>query len=351
MRTSRATVWRLFACLAAALVAATPAAAEKVTFPSSKEALKQGISAYTGGYYEIAIPALEQATGNDEFMASFYLARIYADNTGALTDHAKAYALYRKIADEHADVDPDDDPRAPLVGKALTALAGYVLRGLPEIALKPNPEVAAEYLYNASATFNDEDAQFELAKLQLKGEGVDVDVATAKHWLATLSRKGHAGAQAFLADLLWRGLYMQADQSRALALIAVAVANASAQDRLWIDDIYQNIYCGAGEGIRKQATGIVAEWGDRFTGQRKPEVSDRSGLGLLTAQPVRTCKNGEPVDAIEAEAGEGKIKVDPMSAMPSGQMSTNPAGRRFMRGGTSPGLRDIGVPGPDERAH
>ena len=95
----------------------------------------------------------------------------------------------------------------------------------------------------------------------------------------------------------------------------------------------------------------MAEWGDRFTGQRKPEVSDRSGLGPLTAQPVRTCKNGEPVDAIEAEVGDGKIKVDPMSTMPSGQMSINPAGRRFMRGGTSPGLRDIGAPGPDERAH
>ncbi len=210
----------------------------------------------------------------------------------------------RHIADEYADVDPEDDPAAPYVGKALTALAGYMLRGLPEIGLKPNPEVAADYLNNASATFNDDDAQFELAKLQLKGEGVELDVPKAKHWLATLSRKGHAGAQAFLADLLWRGMYMEANQSQALALISVAASNAQPQDRLWIDDIHQNIYCGSGEGIRKQASGIVAGWGDRYSVTKKPDVADRSGLGMLTAQPVRTCENGEPV---------GTIALEPMS--------------------------------------
>jgi hypothetical protein len=323
--------------IGAALLGAAPAAAEQVTFTSPVEALKQGMSAFTGGYYEIAVPALEQAMAGDDLLASYFLARIYADNSGSQTDHAKAYALYRRIADEHADIDPEDDRRAPYVGKALTALAGYVLRGLPEIALRPNPELAADYLYNASATFDDEDAQFELAKLQLKGEGVEQDVANAKHWLATLSRKGHAGAQAFLADLLWRGSHMTADPGRALALISVAVANAPAQDRLWIEDIYQNIYCGAGEGIRKQATGIVAEWGNRFAGPRRPDMTDRSGLGPLTAQPVRTCQNGEPVGTITTEAGAAGVTVDPLSATPSD--------RRFLRGGTAPALRDIRAPG------
>ena len=319
---------RAFIGLAAALLAISPAAAEKVTFNSTKEALKQGISAYSGGYYEMAIPALKYASEGKEFMADFYLARIYSDNSGSHTNHAAAYDLFRRIADEYADVDPEDDPAAPFVGKSLTALAGYMLRGLPEIGLKPNPEVAADYLNNASATFNDDDAQFELAKLQLKGECVELDVAKAKHWLATLSRKGHAGAQAFLADLLWRGMYMDANQSQALALISIAAANAPPQDRLWIDDIHQNIYCGSGEGIRKQASGIVAGWGDRYRVTRQSEVADRSGLGMLTAQPVRTCQNGEAV---------GTIAIEPMSTRP---------GTEFMRGGAAgSGLRDVGAPG------
>jgi len=91
---------RAFIGLAAALLAVSPATAEKVTFNSTKEALKQGISAYSGGYYEMAIPALKYASEGKEFMADFYLARIYSDNSGSHTNHAAAYDLFRRIADE-----------------------------------------------------------------------------------------------------------------------------------------------------------------------------------------------------------------------------------------------------------
>lgn len=316
------------------ILALTPlsAWAQSASFSSSREALRQGVSAYQGGYYELAMPALQFAADRGEFMASYYLAKVYQDNTGPYTDHAKAYALFEKIADEHLDVDPDD-PRALYVGKSLTALAGYVLRGLPEIGLAPDAERAVFYLKNASTTFNDEDAQFELAKLQLKGEGVETNVPLGRHWLSVLSQNGHAGAQAFFADLLWRGKHVEPDPARALALIAVAVDNAGPQDVMWIEDIYQNIFCGAGEGTRTQATGIVAQWGNRYG--RKPTVAlDHSGLPQLTAAPIRTCKNGEPVDMINARA-------EPTQRLP--------AVRKFeygTMGGAAPQLRDINVPGP-----
>ncbi len=323
------------------LVAFAPlaAVAQSTTFSSPREALRQGVSAYQGGYYEIAVPALEYAAAADEFMANYYLAKIYQDNTGPLTNHAKAYALFEKIADDHLDADPDD-PRAKYVGKALTALAGYVLRGLPEIGLSPDPERAVFYLKNASTTFNDEDAQFELAKLQLKGEGVETNVALGRHWLSVLSQNGHAGAQAFFADLLWRGKHVEPDPARALALIAVAVDNAPPQDAMWIEDIYQNIFCGAGEGTRKQATGIVAQWGDRY-GRKPTETFDRTGLAQLTSGPVRTCKNGEPVDMI---AGQPRTGVLPASTTPK-----LPAPRAFnysTMSGEPPQLRDVNAPAP-----
>src|SRR5512137_2519891 len=109
----------LFAALVPVLNAG--AFAEKITFSSAADALKQGMSAYQGGYYEIAIPALEFAASKNEFMAEYYLARIYSDNSGSQTNHAKAYDLFYRIANEYADADPDDDPRAPYVGKSLTA--------------------------------------------------------------------------------------------------------------------------------------------------------------------------------------------------------------------------------------
>jgi hypothetical protein len=336
------------AAVAATLIPlfAVCAFAQTVTFSSPREALKQGMSAYQGGYFEIAIPALEFAAAKSEFMAEYYLARIYSDNSGAHTDHAKAYLLFQKIANEHADADPDDDPRAPYVGKSLTALAGYMRRGLKEIGLKADPQQAVIYLQNASTTFADEDAQFELAKLKLSGDGVDEDGATARHWLADLSERGHAGAQAFLADLLWRGKYLKADKATALALIAIAVENAPVYDRLWIEDIYQNIYCGAGEGIRKQATGIVAAWGNRFG--RKPETRDASGLGLLAAEPQRSCQNGEAVSPIKESRDEPVVAAPVVRVTPGSPAAT---GSGFVYGTTSPQLRDVGadVRDPDNR--
>jgi hypothetical protein len=313
-----------------AVLASSASHAAGPTFRSSQEALKQGVAAYSGGYYEIAIPALEHAAAQNELMANYYLARIYSDNSGSRTDHAKAYVLFQQIADELAEVDPDEDPRAPFAGKALTALAGYVRRGLPEIGLKPNPELAADYLHNASVSFNDEDAQFELAKMQLTGEGVDSNVAQARHYLAVLSQKGHAGAQAFLADLLWHGKYMPADPVRALALISVAVSNAPQYDRLWIEDIYQTIYCGAAEGIRKQATGVVAGWGNRFG--RKPDLRDRNGP---LVQVDWTCTNGEPV--VPIDAAPAKIASEPV------EVHKLPETRTMVQGSAVPGLRDVGA--------
>ena len=165
-----------------ALPAASPRGGT-TPFSSAREALKQGVSAYNGGYYEIAIPALEYAAAEDEFMAEYYLARIYADNTGSHTDHAKAYMLFQRIADEHIDADPDDDPRAPYVGKSLTALAGYVRRGLPEIGLKPDPERAVFYLNNASTTFNDAGRPVRARQAPAQGRG-DRDQRSARQALA-----------------------------------------------------------------------------------------------------------------------------------------------------------------------
>jgi TPR repeat protein len=344
MRTSRLVLGLILIALAP-FAAQAQSAATTTPFSSPNEALRQGVSAYQGGYYELAIPALEYAATADDLVANYYLAKIYQDNSGDQTDHAKAYKLFEKIADEHLDLDPDDDPRAPYVGRSLTALAVYVLHGLPEIGLAPDPERAVFYLKNASTTFNDEDAQFELAKLQLKGEGVETNVPLGRHWLSVLSQNGHAGAQAFFADLLWRGKHVDPDPARALALIAVAVGNASAQDRMWIEDIYQNIFCGAAEGTRKQATGLVAQWGNRY-GRKPVEQRDRSGLGQLASGPIRTCANGEPVGAISPS----KAEVAAPAPIPTTTSRLPPATFTYGSAASVPALRDVKAPGPPAAA-
>lgn len=327
------------------LAIAMPAAAGMATeFRSPAEALQQGLSAYRGGYYEMAIPALEHAVEHKLFMAQFTLARIYADNRTPFTDHAKAYVLYQKLANDHADVDPEDDQRAPFVARSLVALAGYLRRGLPELGVRRDPQRAAEYLQHAAVFLDDEDAQFELAKIMLEGDGIMKNVATAKHLLSTVAQKGHAAAQAFLADLYWRGQYVEKEPIKAYALISVAVRNAPASERVWIEDIYQTIYCGAAEGTRRQATGVVAEWSRRYG--RAPELSAEPDFDSQSTSYVRVCANGEaipierggPTHARETEASVVEPSpIDHTANAVSGET------KMFLRGSAGGGMRDAGV--------
>jgi TPR repeat protein len=323
--------FRLVLAVSIAALSFGAAMAGEVTFRSPDDAMKQGISAFNGGYYELALPALEALEATKPKIARFYMARIYGDNEGAYTDHGKAFALYKALADELQDVDPDDDDLAPIAAKSLTAVSMYLRDGIASAGIRPDVKAADRALQRAALTFNDEDAQFELAKVLLRGEGPDIKVAgfddssskieNGRHWLSRLSRIGHAGAQAFLADLLWRGKFVEQDQISALNLIDVAVANAPASERVWIEDIYQNIFCNAGQGVRQQATGRVAEWHNLYG--RRPNLPDsKNGLESLSAEPVRTCSNGELVRPM------GVAEPVPPVVRPSAEVSTAPVPNR-----------------------
>jgi uncharacterized protein len=329
--TPKSKVKRVLAAVVIAMAAGTalvPAAfGRDVTYTSPRAAFEQGLGAFRTGYYEIAVPALEHAiTAGDadmRFFAAYYLARVYSDNAGTQTDHSKAYMLFKGIALEHGDTEPENVQRVPLVARSLTTLAGYVLRGIPEISLKPDAAHAVDYLRHAATFFNDKDAQFELAKLLLLGDGVPQDLPTARHYLSTLSEGGHVGAQAFLADLHWRGKSVPKDERRALALIKMAVENAPAEERVWIEDIYQNIYCGTSRDVREQSKGLVAAW-KRLFAQRPSEPGERQrmALGASTTRdigPFRTCANGEPVDINRGGAGADTGTSKPVDSIrPSG---------------------------------
>lgn len=338
----------LTALVIAVAAASGAAAKDGVKYASPEAAFEQGLGAYKSGYYEFAIPALKEAADKgadiNRFFAAFYLARIYADNNGAHTDHAKAYMLYQKLADENADIDPDDGQRAPFVAKALTALAGYLQTGVKDIGLAPDPERAVDYLHHAATFFGDKDAQFELAKIYLASGSPD-DVKRGMHYLSVLTEVGYPGAQAYLADLLWRGRFVKKDERRALALITMAAENAPAHERIWIEDIYQNIFCGSTQGTRSQADGMVARWRQVFTLPSVP--SERMTLGGRDLQPSRACGNGEQIDIQRRVPAAVAASPAPASAPAAKEQltATRPAsGPEAMQGNAlGIGLRDIGT--------
>ena len=310
--------------LAAVLVALAGAASasQPGRYETPQAAFEQGLSAYKAGSYNVAMPALTEAAakGNDaaKFFAEFYLARIYSDNTNSYTNHPKAFMLFRKLADENADIDPDDNARAPFVAKAFVALAGYARNGLRETGMVADPRRAANYLHQAANFFGDKDAQFELAKYYLNGEGGSDDVRRGLHYLSALSEQSYPAAQAMLAEMLWNGRQVKTDQRRALALITMAVENAPAHDRIWIEESYHSIFCAATQGTRQEADGIMARWRKMFARPTAPPV-DRMGLGGKEAQPERQCSNGEAVAIHRTTTPPPGVVVATPAAPPPGQ--------------------------------
>jgi hypothetical protein len=330
----------LMACAGAA------SAGEAQNDQSAQALLEKGLAAYRHGQFSAAVPAFKEASTSGgettSFFAEFYLARIYADSLSDVADPSKAFVLFRKIADENADIDPDDQ-RAPFVAKALIALAGYVRRGLPDISVAANPRRAANYLHHAAIFFNDKEAQFELARLYLVGEGGSDDVRRGLHYLSSLSEQSYPAAQALLAELFWKGRYVKPDERRALALVTMAVENAPPHDRIWIEETYHTIFCAATQGTRQEADGIMARW-RRVFARPLAEPANRVGLSGGDVLPERQCANGEPVTIRRA----GGAAHTTGSGTSTASMPTAPQAPEVVQGSTLSlgGFRAAGAPAP-----
>jgi hypothetical protein len=327
---------------AAALIALAGAAAaqQAQTYASPEAALEQGLGAYKAGDEAGAVPALAEAAAKGppgaRFYAEFYLARIYAEAAGGVANRAKAYMLFRKLADENLNVDPDDPERAPFVAKALIALADFARAGVREIDLPASPRRAIDYLNHAAVFFGDKEAQFELARAYLGDGAAGHDVKRGLHYLSVLTEESYPAAQALLAELLWRGRHVKKDEQRALALATMAVENAPPHERMWIEDTYASIWCATAQGQRREAEGFIARWRRLFA--RPPaEPADRlSGRELL---PERRCANGEAV-VIQRREKSGAVAVaapppaPPPVPAPAAAQPASPEAAPAMKGST-----------------
>ena len=305
------------------------AAQQAATAASAQAAIERGLGAYQTGSREAAIAALSEAASRGDpsvrFAAEFYLARIYAENIAAGADQTKAFVLFRKLADENLDVDPETNKRAPFVAKALIALAGYVRTGLRDIDLAPNPGRATEYLHHAAVFFGDRDAQFELARIYLSGDASADDAKRGLHYLAALTEESHAPAQALLAELFWRGRYVKKDDRRALALVTMAAENAPSHEQIWIDDTYATIFCATTETARAAAEPLVARWRRMFTHPAAgPDAAVRVAAAPRALVPERQCASGERVAL--GPAGKAAAPVAAPAAAPA-----QPGGAGLMR--------------------
>jgi TPR repeat protein len=212
-----------------------------------------GFSAYKNGHKDQAVEAYRYAAENGQLGATWKLARMYAEGDGVTRNDYEAFKFFSEIAQQ--DVEPGS-PEESYVSDALVALGAYMRSGIPGTPVEPNAVAAQEYYTRAAANYRNANAQFELGKMLLSGEGgARASVRQAARWLQLAAEKGHAGAQATLGNLL----FQSGKVVRGLAMMTAALERASPGDQPWIRSMQEEAFSLAPEADRRTAIALAQD--------------------------------------------------------------------------------------------
>lgn len=215
------------------------------------EVFQFGFSAYKNGHKDQAVEAYKYAAENGQIGATWKLARMYAEGDGVAQDDYAAFKFFSEIAEQ--DVEPGS-PEESYVSDALVALGDYLKQGIPGSPVNADPVTAQEYFMRAAANYRNPNAQYEMGKMFLKGEGgVKVSVKQAGRWLQLAAEKGHAGAQATLGNLL----FQSGKVVRGLAMMTAALSRATPADQPWIRSMQEEAFAVSGEADRRTAISLA----------------------------------------------------------------------------------------------
>ncbi len=136
------------------------------------------------------------------------------------------------------------------------ALGGYARTGIPGTPVQPSMTAAQDYYMRAAATYRNPQAQFEIGKMFLKGEGgIKASIQQAGRWLQLAAEKGHAGAQATLGNLL----FQSGRAVRGLAMMTAALERAAPTDKPWIQGMQEEAFALVGEADRRTAIALAQD--------------------------------------------------------------------------------------------
>lgn len=222
------------------------------------EALVLGTQKYKSGDMEAAVRALEMAADGGEPLALWKLGRMYAEGDGVAADHRKAFEIFQKLANDHADGNPRGR-YSRAVASAFVTLANYYLEGIPD-SVSPNPHHAIRLFRHAAMYFADSEAQYRLARLYLDGDKVGANPRTAARWLKLAADKNHVEAQALLGQMMWVGEVIPRRPISGLSWLLIAREGANAYDREWIDALVADAMAGASDLTVQIAQQRLDEW-------------------------------------------------------------------------------------------
>ncbi len=233
----------------------TNATASLEMFKNPIQALRQGIETYRSGDAASSIDALTYAAAGGQPLAQWKLGRMYASGDGVPHDDLKAYNYFLQIVESY-DEDTADMRERSVYSSAFVSVGVYALKGIPSAQMAPDPERALEMFKFAAMNFGDPNAQYNLARMYLDGDGIKQDGWQAARWLHLAAEKRHAEAQAILGHLLFTGQAGVVRQ-RARGLMWLTLARDAATEAKkdeWIIELYDTAIKAANDTDRQVAS-------------------------------------------------------------------------------------------------
>ncbi|BCH62938.1 exopolysaccharide production negative regulator [Agrobacterium vitis] len=213
---------------------------------------KFGFNAQKSGKTQDAVEAYRYAAEKGHTGSRWALANMYADGDGVVKNDYEAFKIYSEIANQ--GVEPGSEDTVYFVN-ALISLASYYQQGIAGSPVKSDLVQARQLYFQAASAFGFPEAQFELAKMLLAGEGGKRNVQQAKKWLNLARKNGHAGAMALFGDVIFE----EGQAARGLAFLTAALDKCAPKDCPWIEDLQERAFSLADEKDRRVAVALVPQ--------------------------------------------------------------------------------------------
>jgi uncharacterized protein len=236
----------------------TPKKIPTENFESGQQALRLGLDDLKAGDMESSVAALRYAAEDGQALARWKLGEMYAKGDGVPRDDLKAYYYFNQLVEDY-DEDRSDKRDLGAISYAFVAVGAYCLNGIPNSDVRSDPRRAHELFQYAATTFDDSNAQYNLAHMYLiGGGGLAKDNITAIRWLALAAKKGHPPSQALLGHMLFVGDGVLDQRARGLMWLETANDAASDPKEAWIRELYQRDFQLATDGDLRAAAAMHA---------------------------------------------------------------------------------------------
>jgi hypothetical protein len=213
------------------------------------------------------VSALENAADAGQPMAMWQLGTMYENGEGVTKDPVKAFGYFAQIANQHADAAPKG-VEADIVARSFVKVGDYYKQGLPDAGIPADAQRSHALLLHAATYFGDADAQYRVGLLYTQKSELGINPLQSARWFSLAARKGHCPAQAYLGDLMFRGVDgVEAQPIEGLMWLTIAHERcAGTADAEWIDEMLDNATSQATPEQLTEAQGIASDIAPQFAG-------------------------------------------------------------------------------------